>query len=49
MIKLYLLLGGNLWDKRQVFKETIALLEELVGSPVEIISVGPDRDQTVVC
>lgn len=31
MIKLYLLLGGNLGDKRQVFKEATILLEEQVG------------------
>lgn len=31
MIKLYLLLGGNLGDKRQVFKEATTLLEEQVG------------------
>ncbi|HAH24690.1 MAG TPA: 2-amino-4-hydroxy-6-hydroxymethyldihydropteridine diphosphokinase [Prolixibacteraceae bacterium] len=31
MIKLYLLLGGNLGDKRQVFLEATALLEEQVG------------------
>jgi 2-amino-4-hydroxy-6-hydroxymethyldihydropteridine diphosphokinase len=31
MIKLYLLIGGNLGDKREVFKEATLLLEELVG------------------
>lgn len=31
MIKLYLLLGGNLGDKRQVFIETRKLLNERVG------------------
>ena len=31
MIKLYLLLGGNLGDKGQVFKETTKLLNEKVG------------------
>ena len=31
MIKLYLLLGGNLGDKSQVFKETTKLINEKVG------------------
>ena len=31
MIKLYLLLGGNLGDKKQVFEETIRLLNEQLG------------------
>ncbi|HEY3372011.1 MAG TPA: 2-amino-4-hydroxy-6-hydroxymethyldihydropteridine diphosphokinase [Prolixibacteraceae bacterium] len=31
MIKIYLLLGGNLGDKRQVFEEAILLLNEQVG------------------
>ena len=31
MIKLYLLLGGNLGDKKQVFEETTRLLGEQVG------------------
>lgn len=32
MTKLYLLLGGNLGDKRQVFKEATCLLEEQLGT-----------------
>ena len=31
MIKLYLLLGGNLGDKKQVFEETTRLLNEQLG------------------
>jgi len=31
MVKLYLLLGGNLGDKSLIFKETTQLLNELVG------------------
>lgn len=31
MIKVYLLLGGNLGDKRKVFEETIRLIGERVG------------------
>jgi 2-amino-4-hydroxy-6-hydroxymethyldihydropteridine diphosphokinase len=31
MIKLYVLLGGNLGDKKQVFEQTIRLLGERVG------------------
>ena len=31
MIKVYLLLGGNLGDKRQVFDETVRLIGERVG------------------
>ena len=31
MLKLYLLLGGNLGDKSQVFKETTKLINEKVG------------------
>ena len=39
MIKLYLLLGGNLGDKRKIFSETISQLEVQVGKITEKSSI----------
>ena len=30
------------------FKDYIAFLEEQLATPISIISIGPDRDQTIV-
>lgn len=39
MSKVYLLLGGNLGDKRQLFAQTIALLNEKVGTIIRQSSI----------
>ena len=32
----------------QVFKEYIAFIEKVIGTPIKIISLGPDRNQTII-
>ena len=36
-------------DLPQNAKTYIKRVEELIGAPVGIISVGPDREQTIFC
>ena len=32
----------------QEFKEYIAFIEKEIGTPIKIISLGPDRNQTII-
>ena len=32
----------------QPFKDYVAFLEEYLETPIRIISIGPDREQTIV-
>jgi adenylosuccinate synthase len=34
-------------DLPKTLKDYVAFIEEFVGAPVKIVSVGPDRNQTI--
>ena len=41
--------GATSWDDLpEQARAYLRRIEELVGAPVEFVSVGPDRDQTIV-